>query len=136
MSRVMVVENLERPLWSAKNLLKSINFEIVFDTGNGYEAIEKYGLIKPDFTLLDLTLSKNDGLSVLKEIKKINKDAKIIIVTSKNDENQLEECHKSGVYAILRIPFKLKSFLELVNNQDLTYENRSPVVPVILDESS
>ena len=136
MSRVMIVENLERPLWSAKNLLKSINFEIVLDTGNGYEAIEKYDLIKPDFILLDLSISKNDGLIVLKEIKKINNDAKIIVVPSMNDDSQFEECHKSGVYSILRIPFKLKSFLELVNRPDLTYENKSPVAPVIVDDSS
>jgi len=136
MSRVMIVENPTKPLWSAKKLLQSINFEIVLETGNGYEAIEKYGLIKPDFVLLDLNLSKNDGLSVLKEIKKINPEAKIIIVTTLNDKNQFEECIKFGSYAVLRIPFKMKSFLELVNRPDLTYENQSVVAPILIDEVS
>jgi len=70
MARVMIVENPEKPFWVARKLLSAINHEIVFETGNGYEAIEKYNIIKPDLLLLDLILSKNDGLSVLKEIKK------------------------------------------------------------------
>ena len=135
MTTVMIVENQAKPMWSAKKLLQSINFEIVLETGNGYEAIEKYALIKPDFVLLDLNLSKNDGLSVLKEIKKINIEAKIIIMTSLNDKNQFEECLKCGSYAILRIPFKMKSFLELVNRPDLTYENHSTIAPMIIDEA-
>ena len=134
MPRVMIIENPTKPLWSAKKLLQSINFEISLETGNGFEAIEKYGLIKPDFVLLNLNLSKNDGLSVLKEIKKINPEAKVLIVTALNDKFQIEECIKFGSYAVLRIPFKMKSFLELVNRQDLIYENRSVVAPIIIDE--
>ena len=134
MPRVMIVENPTKPHWSAKKLLRSINFEIVLETSNGFEAIEKYGHIKPDFVLLDLNLTKNDGLSVLKEIKKINPEAKIIILTTLNDKNQLEECIQFGSYAVVRIPFKMKSFLELVNRTDLTYENHSVVAPIIIDE--
>jgi len=136
MARVMIVENTEKPLWSAKKLLYSINFEIAFETANGYEAIEKYDLIKPDFVISDLTLSKNDGFSVLEEIKKINNEAKIIIMTSLNDQNRLKECLELGAYAVLRIPFKLKEFLTLVTCNDLTYETKSAIAPVIIDDKS
>ena len=45
MVKVMIVENPEKPCFSAKNLLSSINYDVVFETGNGYEAIEKYGIL-------------------------------------------------------------------------------------------
>ncbi len=77
MARVMIVENSEKPCLSAKQLLSSINYEIVYETSNGFEAIEKYGLVKPDLLLLDLDLSKYDGVSVLNEIKKKHPEAKI-----------------------------------------------------------
>ena len=60
MTSVMIVENSEKPCQSVKKLLSSINYEIVFLTSNGYEAIEKYGIVKPDLLLLDITLSKHD----------------------------------------------------------------------------
>ena len=66
----MIVENSEKPWISIKKLLALINYEIGFETSNGYEAIEKYSALKHDLLLLDVTLSKFDGLGVLKEIKK------------------------------------------------------------------
>ena len=135
MPRVMIVENPERPLWSAKKMLSSINFDIAFETGNGYEAIEKYDLVKPDFLILDLHISKNNGLHVLKEIKKINSDAKIIIMTTFCDQTQLEECIECGSYAVLTMPFKLKEFLALVTHKDLKYSKESVVAPVLADET-
>ena len=135
MPKVMIVENSEKPLWSTKKLLSSINFDIVFETGNGYEAVEKYDLIRPDFLILDLHLSKNDGINVLKEIKKINPDVKVIIVTTFCDQNQLEECKKCGSYAVITIPFKLQEFLSLVTHKDLTYSNKSTITPIIVDDN-
>ncbi len=41
----MVVENSEKPFWLAKKLVSATNHEIVYETGNGYEAIEKYNII-------------------------------------------------------------------------------------------
>ena len=130
-----MVENLHKPLWSIKKLLSSINFEIVFETGNGFEAIEKYDLVKPDFVLLDHKLSKSDALNVLTGIKKINSEAKIIVVTYLDDQNQIEEFTKNGAYAILTIPYKIRDFLNLVNNKNLTYDQKSrKAVPLISDD--
>jgi len=135
MSKVMIVENLNKPLWSIKKLLSSINFEIVFETGNGFEAIEKYDLIKPDFVLLDHKLSKHDALNVLTGIKKLNSDAKIIVITYLDDQNQIEEFTKNGAYAVLTIPYKIKEFLTLVNNRNLTYDQKSrKAAPIISDD--
>jgi len=135
MPRVMIVGNPDKPHWSAKKLLSSINFDIVFETGNGYEAIEKYDIVKPDFLILDLNISKNDGLNVLKEIKKINSNAKIIIVTTFCDQNQLDKCIECGSYAVLTMPFKLKEFLSLVTHKDLKYSKDSVVAPVLVDDT-
>lgn len=133
----MIVENLNKPLWSIKKLLSSINFEIVFETGNGFEAIEKYDLIKPDFVLLDHKLSKNDALNVLIGIKKLNSEAKIIVITYLDDHNQIEEFTKNGAYAVLTIPYKIKEFLTLVNNKNLTYDQKSrKTAPMISDDKS
>ena len=134
MPRIMIVENSCKPLWFAKKLLSSLNFEIVFETGNGYEAIEKYELIKPDFIILDLKLTKNEGQNVLKEIKKINSQAKIIVITSSCDEKQFNESLDNGALAVLKIPFKVQEFLTLVTHKDLKYEQDSFVSPVILDD--
>jgi two-component system chemotaxis response regulator CheY len=133
MTNVMIVENSEKPCLSAKNLLSSINYEIVFQTSNGYEAIEKYGLIKPDLLLLDLNLSKHDGLSVLKEIKKNHPESKIIITTLLPNKAILEECIKFGANACVTIPYKLKDFVTLVTAICNSSTTKPKVAPVIID---
>ena len=82
MPGVMIVENSDKPLWLVKKLLSSINYEVTFETYNGFEAVEKYPIIQPDLVISDLTLSKSDGLNVLKEIKKNHPDSIVIIVSS------------------------------------------------------
>ena len=133
MARVMIVENSEKPCKSVKKLLSSINYEIVCETSNGYEAIEKYAMIKPDLLLLDITLSKYDGLSVLKEIKKNHPESKIIITTLLPDTKLLGECEKSGAHACLTIPYKLKDFVTLVTSICDSPQTKFKVAPVITE---
>ena len=133
MARVMIVENSEKPCWSAKKLLSSINYDIVFETGNGYEAIEKYGIVKPDLLLLDLVLSKYDGVSVLREVKKNHPESKIIIITSLADTKLLDECYNLGATSCITMPYKLKDFVTLVTSVGDSLKTTPKVAPVIIE---
>jgi len=133
MSRVMIVENSEKPCISVKKLLALINYEIVFETSNGYEAIEKYGVLKPDLLLLDITVLQFDVLGVLKEIKKNHPDSKVIIVTLHPDKNLYEECGISGADACITLPYKLKDFVSLVTSLCRSRPVQARVAPVIVD---
>ena len=129
----MVVENSERPFWSAKKLLTSINYDIVFQTSNGFEAIEKYPVIKPDLVLLDISLSKSDGMNVIREITKNHSDSKIIVLTLLSDGKLIEECKKLGAKDCITIPYKLKEFVTLVTRISNSSQSKSKVAPVLLD---
>ena len=129
----MIVENSEKPLNSARKLLSSINYEIVFETSNGFEAIEKYGLVKPDLLLLDLNLSKSNGLNVLKEIKKIHPESNVIILTLNHKRRLLEECHNSGASACITIPYKLQDFISIVTTVNKTPKTAPKIAPVITE---
>jgi two-component system chemotaxis response regulator CheY len=133
MTSVMIVENPEKPCLSAKKLLSSINYDIVFQTSNGYEAIEKYGILKPDLLLLDIVLSKHDGLSVLKELKNKYPESKIIITTMLPDKEILAECTKSGANACVTIPYKLKDFVTLVTSVCNSSKPKPKVAPIIIE---
>ncbi len=133
MVRVMIVENSKNPWRSAKKLLSSINYEIVFTTSNGYEAIEKYNTVKPDLLLLDLVLSKYDGASVLKEIKKNHPESKIIIITSLANTELLDECYNLGATSCITMPYKLKDFVTLVTSVGDSLKTTPKVAPVIIE---
>jgi len=131
MVKVMIVENSAKPCLSLKNLLSSLNFDIVFKTNNGFEAIEKYNVVNPDLLFLDLVLSKSDGINVLKEIKKTHPKSKIIIITLQSDKKLLEECINLGAEEFFTVPFKLKEFVNCVTRVCDSTNPKSKVAPVI-----
>ena len=57
------------------------SIEVVAEANDGEECIEKLLEIKPEILLLDINMSKKNGIEVLKEIKSKNIDVKVLILT-------------------------------------------------------
>ena len=58
------------------------SIEIVGTASNGLDALEKIKELSPDLVTLDIEMPKMNGLEVLKELKKIKKHPKILILSS------------------------------------------------------
>lgn len=82
---------------------------------SGEEALDilKIRTYQPGVILLDINMPGMDGLVTLREIKKINKTAGVIIMTGINDENLGLQALESGAFEYLMKPFNLEQ-LELV----------------------
>lgn len=63
----------------------SSNFTVVGTASNGLEALEQYKKHKPDLVTMDLTMPKVDGLECIKQIRALNKDTKILVVSALSD---------------------------------------------------
>ncbi|MFZ9006167.1 MAG: response regulator, partial [Nitrosopumilaceae archaeon] len=100
---------------------------------NGFEAVEKYDIVKPDLLISDLSLSKSDGLDVLKEIKKNHPESKIIIVSSTQGE-KLNQCFDFGASACVSTPFSMKEFVTMIVGIGKSEKTNSKIAPVIVDE--
>ena len=86
--------------------------EVVYQAKDGAEAVEKYLSLKPDILLLDLTMPKKDGLTVLKEIKKIHPDAKVIMLSASDSKNMVDDCLEAGATSFISKPFDFKMVLK------------------------
>lgn len=58
------------------------NVQVLGRGYNGKEAIELYRVHKPDIVFLDLMMPEYDGIYALENIRKINPESKVIIVTA------------------------------------------------------
>ena len=86
----------------------------VLQANNGKKAIQLVQSDSPTVVLLDIRLGwGKDGLEVLKEIKKIAPDTRVIMMTSISDEEVVNEAFSSGADDYIVKPFSL-SYLEKI----------------------
>jgi len=82
---------------------------IVVIAANGVEGLAKAKELMPDLILLDVMLPGIGGFEVLQAIRddEATKDLKVIMLTSKNREEDLQRGFSLGVLEYISKPFKL-----------------------------
>lgn len=95
--RILIVDDHAILRTGLKLLLNSQeDMEIVGETGNGKEALEMAAELKPRVVLLDLSLDDINGLDILTEIKKIDSEIKVLVLTMHDDESYLHTALENG----------------------------------------
>lgn len=80
-----------------KSLLSSHpELKIVGEAGDGLEAIRCVRDHSPDMILLDLSMPRMTGLDAIKEIKRVNADTKIIVLTVHSTEEYILATLQAG----------------------------------------
>ncbi|WP_022850317.1 response regulator [Limisalsivibrio acetivorans] len=88
---------------------KSIGSLTIAD--NGMDGLDKYNESKPDIILTDLEMPVMNGLELIKEIRKNDKDTPIIIITAFRDQADFAE----GADFVLIKPVLKENLIELLN---------------------
>ncbi len=129
--QVMIVE--DDPVWVkilSSFLSQESDIFIKASANSKDEAVRMAAGIKIDVIIMDINLSENlkDGVVAALEIKEFS-DAKIIMLTSYNDDNLIKDSFEVGV-----VDYLLKEdYLDLPNTIRKTCNNRSSI-QVILDD--
>lgn len=77
------------------------DIEVVGESSDGMEAIEKAKKLKPDVVMMDIAMPKLGGLEATVEIKKINPDIKILVLSQYDDKEYISRFLKAGVSGYL-----------------------------------
>ena len=81
---------------------------------NGEKAISQYKEHHPDLILMDISMPQKDGDEASSEIKKLNPDAKIILMTAFGRE-WVNDCVKTkGILGVLHKPFEMATLQKLL----------------------
>lgn len=80
-----------------KSLLTSnMNFEIVGEAEDGREAIKCVERLKPELIIIDLSMPRMNGMEAIREIKRISRDIKVVVLTVHKDEEYILATFKAG----------------------------------------
>jgi NarL family two-component system response regulator LiaR len=90
------------------------DMEIVGQAGNGEEAINLASQLKPDILVMDIMMPKFDGLEASRQIKKINPNTAILILTAYDDDNYVLGLLEAGATGYLMKSAKGQDLVEAV----------------------
>lgn len=100
-------------------------FKSVTLAKNGIEALELYKEKKFDIVISDIQMPHMNGIELSKEILKIDKTQKIIIISAYNETHYFIELIKIGVNGFIQKPLNLKQIHEIFSEvcTDLDIKN-------------
>ena len=116
MPRIMIVDDAAFMRMMIKENLKKVGFSDFIEAGNGEEAVTLFTDMKPDLTLLDITMPVKDGLVALQEIREKDPTAKIVMCSAMGQESMVIEAVKLGALDFIVKPFKPERLLQTVKN--------------------
>jgi|TARA_B100000809_G_scaffold105094_1_gene103602 two-component system phosphate regulon response regulator OmpR len=122
---ILVVDDDDRIRELIKQYLEENNF-LVTTAIDAFDAKKKLNIIKFDILILDIMMPGKSGLSLTKEIKKINQTP-IILLTAKRETLDRIRGLEIGADDYIGKPFEPKELLLRINN--ILNKTQKPVLP-------
>ena len=115
MANILLVDDSRTSRKILRNILESAGHTIVDEAPDGEQAIEKYIASKPDVITLDITMPVMDGIEALKQIKLVDSDAKVIMVSASSQKDKLIEAVKYGAEDFIAKPFEPSQIITVLD---------------------
>ncbi len=74
---------------------------VVAEASNGREAVQLWKEHRPEVTLLDLRMPELDGVGAIKEIRELDENAHIVVLTTYDGDEDIYRAIKAGAKAYL-----------------------------------
>ncbi len=125
MSNVLVVDDSRIMRINIKKMLESIGHKVIAEATNGYEAIEKYkqNCEEIDLVTMDITMpiinDIKDGIDAVKHIIKFDSNAKIIMLTSLGEQQEVIKAVEAGASNYLLKPIQVDKLTEALSKLNI-----------------
>jgi two-component system chemotaxis response regulator CheY len=105
MATILIVDDAAFMRMRCGRMLTEHGFQIL-EAENGRDAVNKYTQHRPDAVLMDITMPELDGLGALKEIKALDPNAKVAMVTALGQQQVVMEALQAGARDFVVKPFQ------------------------------
>lgn len=114
---ILIVEDHELTRFGLKTTFDGVDYvETIYEADSAEKAIEIFNNNPVDVIIMDLGLPKMNGIDATKQIKSSNKDVKVIILTSHNDEKEVISSLRAGANAYCSKEINPQRLVEVVRS--------------------
>ncbi|MGD6816157.1 response regulator [Metabacillus sp. 84] len=112
--RILIVDDAAFMRMMIKDILSKNGFDVVAEAADGLQAVEKYKEHQPDLVTMDITMPEMDGITALKEIKKLNPNAKVIMCSAMGQQAMVIDAIQAGAKDFIVKPFQADRVIEAI----------------------
>jgi two-component system chemotaxis response regulator CheY len=124
--KILVIDDAPFMRMMVKDILTKNGYEVI-EAADGKEGIEQFKTHSPALVLIDIVMPSMDGIAAVKEIKKIDKGAKIVMLSALGQPAYIADSLISGAVDFIVKPFQadrlaLTAAKHLAENTELDIE--------------
>lgn len=104
--RCLIADDSE---FARKNIAKIVSLHggsVVGEAATGKQAVDLYNSLLPDLVLLDITMPELNGIESLRKIMEIDREAKVIVVSSLGHKDMVREALRLGASHFITKPYE------------------------------
>jgi len=110
--KVLIVDDAAFMRMMIKDILSNNGYEVLGEANNGLKAVELYKRERPDLVTMDITMPDMDGITAVKEIRKLDPSAKIIMCSALGQQSMVMDAIQAGAKDFIVKPFQPDRVLE------------------------
>jgi DNA-binding NtrC family response regulator len=113
MDTILIVDDNEDLQFNLSNIIQSEGYNVL-TAGEGNKALKEVKSKSPDLVLLDMRLPGMDGISILEEIKRIDNNIIVIMLTAFGEVKGAVRAMKLGAHDYITKPFDNEELLLII----------------------
>jgi two-component system, chemotaxis family, chemotaxis protein CheY len=113
-NRILIVDDAAFMRMMIKDILSKNGYEVVGEAQDGAQAIEKFKELRPDLVTMDITMPEMDGITALREIKKVDGNARVIMCSAMGQQAMVIDAIQAGAKDFIVKPFQADRVIEAI----------------------
>ena len=113
-NRILIVDDAAFMRMMIKEILTKNGFVVVGEASDGVQAVDKYKELKPDLVTMDIMMPEMDGIQALKEIRKLDNAAKVIMCSAMGQQAMVIDAIQAGARDFIVKPFQADRVIEAI----------------------
>lgn len=107
---------------------READMRVVAEAADGIEAVRRYDEYRPDIALIDLSMPRAGGIEAIRLIKASHPDARPIILTTYDTEEDIELGFQAGARAYLLKDMACESLVECIRDVLKGHKRVAPAI--------
>jgi two-component system chemotaxis response regulator CheY len=104
--RVLIADDSGFMRNALREMLESAGFDVVGEAQDGAEAVAAFERLRPDIVMVDLVMPRQSGIDVVREIRRLDPCARIVMCSARGLETLVMEALQEGALDYIVKPLR------------------------------